>query len=396
MVENRRTVLVVDDQPNWLDLMVTLLKDEFAVSQSSSYSEALEAILNQNPPFHVVVTDIRLADNEETNEQGLALVEQLNILGAETQTVVITGYPTIETARRALGSLQAFDYLLKVPDPKREDFNPAEFRRTVQQAAEKAERQRPGAFVRSDWHILVIEPNEAWRQKLVKILLSDGYHVDELQDVMSLDEWLKDQKKPYELIIVNEMFMDREDTLISTVRSLHPECRLVILTEQNIGEILRRIQEGAVLSALTIREDVFDQWVFRETIHRIFAPTAIKYALVSFNEVSEGRPLQVGTPYTLSIRLQDSREVGATAVWLAPPTGKHRRIQIKVFIHATQMKLRPDSEAYWDIPHLGRPQPFMVEVTPQAAQRAFLVIDLEQDNRWLGRIEKEVDVVNAG
>jgi nucleoside phosphorylase len=56
------------------------------------------------------------------------------------------------------------------------------------------------------------------------------------------------------------------------------------------------------------------------------------------------------------------------------------------------MKLRPNSEAYWEIPHQGRPRPFLIEVTPQFEQKAIITIDLEQDKRWLGRIEKEVIV----
>jgi ActR/RegA family two-component response regulator len=394
MTENRRTVLVVDDQSNWRDVMVALLKDDFAVFQASSHNAALKAILEQDPPFHVVVTDIRLVDEETANEGGLTLLEQLNKMGTETQTIVITGYPTIETARTALGQLQAFDYILKVPEHGK--FSPAEFRRTVQQAAEKAERQRPRAFVRSDWHILVIENNEARRKKLVDILVSDGYRVDELQDTTDLDQQLKNQDKPYNLMIVNEMYMGKEAALASTVRRYHPECRIIILTEQNIGDILRPIQEGSALSALTIRDDVFDPWVFRETVQRAFAPDAIKYAVASFEGVMEEQSLRIGVSYTLSIRLQDSREVGASAIWLAPPVGKRNRIQLKVFIHAPQMSLRPDSESYWEIPHQGRQRPFCVEVTPQAEQKAIIMIDLEQDNRWLGRIEKEVIVNNMG
>jgi DNA-binding NtrC family response regulator len=389
MIENLQTVLVVDDQPEWLDLMVTLLKDDFAVFQASSHNAALKVILEQDPPFHVVVTDLRLID-KPNNEEGLTLIEQLNRAGGETQTIVITGYPTIDTTRKALGQLRAFDYLLKVPENG--DFNPAEFRRTVWRAAQQAERWRSNAFVRSDWHILVIESNDIRRKTLAEILNSDGYRVDELSDIVDLAYQLNRQEKPYDLMMVNELFIERDANLAPMVQRYHPECQIIILTEKTIDNTLRNIQEGIALRALPIHTDKFDPQILREAVKQVFAPATLKYAIASFEGTVEGQPLQVGVPYNLSIQLQDIREIGATAIWLGPSFGKYKNTHLKVFVQAREMKLRPDSEAAWNIPSHGRPNPFIVEVTPQTEQTTTITIELTKNNHLLGRIEKEVTV----
>lgn len=101
--KSRRSVLVVDDQESWRDLLCELLEDEFEVERAGNYLEAQEFVLKQKPPFHVVVSDIRLIDRDSKNEDGLRLVEELNRLGDQTKIVVITGYPTIGNRQTRLG-----------------------------------------------------------------------------------------------------------------------------------------------------------------------------------------------------------------------------------------------------------------------------------------------------
>ncbi len=137
MDEKRYSVLVVDDQPNWRELLVDLLKDEFNVKSVTGYKSALESIQSQNPPFHVVVTDMRLKDEEVGNEDGLKLIGYLNERGDETKSIVVTGYPSQEVARSLL-KLDAYDYLEKYPS-KGDSFSRDEYLKIVRQAANEAE-----------------------------------------------------------------------------------------------------------------------------------------------------------------------------------------------------------------------------------------------------------------
>jgi ActR/RegA family two-component response regulator len=139
------SLLIVDDQANWRDVLVGLFKNSFNVVSTSSYGDALKSIRRQHPSFHVVITDMRLNDEEQSNEDGLKLIEELNKDGSETKSIVITGYPTVGSARRALAQLQAYDYFEKHPSDGT-SFDIAAFRSRVQNAAEEAELQRLNNF----------------------------------------------------------------------------------------------------------------------------------------------------------------------------------------------------------------------------------------------------------
>ena len=136
-----KSVLIVDDQVNWRGLLHELLENEFDVTVAENYAEALEIISRRADPFHVVVTDMRLEDKQPGNEDGVKLIEYLHTKGNETKTVLLTGYPTIATARKILKQLEAHDYLEKRPSDG-SDFDPANFQKTVREAAAAAEADR--------------------------------------------------------------------------------------------------------------------------------------------------------------------------------------------------------------------------------------------------------------
>lgn len=140
-IKKKYSVLVIDDQDNWRDLLCEILEAQFEVSSARDYKSALAAIYRQHPPFHVVVTDLRLEDEKTGNQDGLRLAEFLNRQGEGTKTILVTGYPTIATAKRALSQLGAYDYLEKHPSDGSK-FNSEEFQVSVQGAAQMAEKFR--------------------------------------------------------------------------------------------------------------------------------------------------------------------------------------------------------------------------------------------------------------
>jgi ActR/RegA family two-component response regulator len=133
------SVLVVDDRDNWRELLTEILDDQFEVKSAKDYESAVAAIQDRNPPFHVVVTDMRLVDEQEHNEDGLRLIEYLNKRGDETKTIVVTGYATIGSTTRALTKLKAYYYLEKNPSDET-SFNPDKFKELVFDAAENTIR----------------------------------------------------------------------------------------------------------------------------------------------------------------------------------------------------------------------------------------------------------------
>lgn len=139
MATIKPSILVVDDQENWLILLKEILISKFDVTAVSSYEQALKKIASKTPPYHVVITDMRLIDTEKGNEHGLKLIEKLN--HSDTKSVIITGYPTITTMQKAAFGLQVAYYFEKVPSDG-EPFNVNEFLNIVHQAARDAEVNR--------------------------------------------------------------------------------------------------------------------------------------------------------------------------------------------------------------------------------------------------------------
>lgn len=185
------TLLVVDDQANWRDLLVEMLreKEAFNIMSAGSYEEALKLIRRQQPPFHVIITDLRLRDDEQSNEEGLRLIEELSRNGSETNSIVITGYPTVGSARRAFAQFQAYDYFEKHPSDG-SPFDVAAFQNCALRAAEDAERKRPRSL-----HLAVeiasLEQGPAFLFSQVPDLkLGEGYHLKlSLHDTPSESSW---------------------------------------------------------------------------------------------------------------------------------------------------------------------------------------------------------------
>jgi len=138
----KHSVLVIDDQKNWRELLSEILRDQFDVSTADTYTGALAAIQRQRPPYHVVVTDMRLEDGQPGNEDGLKLLEYLKQHGRGTKTILVTGYATVPTARKALAELDAFDYVEKYPSEGTRKFDFKQFKSTVRKAAEAADEIR--------------------------------------------------------------------------------------------------------------------------------------------------------------------------------------------------------------------------------------------------------------
>ncbi len=131
MSEKKYSVLVVDDQANWRETLVDLLSEGIDVESTGSYEDALSKIQKKSPPFHVVVTDMRLKDEVVGNVDGLGLLEYIKGLDNGTKAIVVTGYGDVETTKRAISHLGAFDYLEK---PIKFD----EFQKIVLNAVEEA------------------------------------------------------------------------------------------------------------------------------------------------------------------------------------------------------------------------------------------------------------------
>ncbi len=133
--EVKGNILVIDDQENWREVLSSPLGMEYVVQEAASYEEAIKLL--QRQWFHLAIIDIRLVDEDPKNVQGMELLETIRKDSDVTSTIIVTAYPTIETVKKALHGFKADDYILK-HSPEDGSFKLREYRKSVQQAVEKA------------------------------------------------------------------------------------------------------------------------------------------------------------------------------------------------------------------------------------------------------------------
>jgi DNA-binding NtrC family response regulator len=106
---NKARVLVVDDEPVVRMSYTRSLAAEFDAHTAPDGDEALREMERQ--PADVVLLDLRLP-----GAQGLEVLEAMKRRWPETEVVVITGYPSVDSAKQAV-RLGAADYLAKPVGP---------------------------------------------------------------------------------------------------------------------------------------------------------------------------------------------------------------------------------------------------------------------------------------
>lgn len=99
-------VLVVDDDAVVLDSVRKALRhDDLDIDAVQTAAEALELLANR--PYALVITDLMMPGID-----GLGLLERIKDAGHAPHTIMITGYPTIQSALRARRA-GAFEYVTK-------------------------------------------------------------------------------------------------------------------------------------------------------------------------------------------------------------------------------------------------------------------------------------------
>jgi DNA-binding NtrC family response regulator len=109
MADTRKVLVVDDEEIVRLSHMRTLAGQSCEVEAANGGEEALEKM--QKGPADVVLMDLRMPGMD-----GLAALKAIKERWPATEVVIITGYPSVVTAREAV-KLGAFDYLAKPVGP---------------------------------------------------------------------------------------------------------------------------------------------------------------------------------------------------------------------------------------------------------------------------------------
>ncbi len=100
-------VLFVDDEPNVLEAIRRQLRKRFDVETASHGEQALQ-ILQQNGPFAVVVSDMRMP-----GMNGAELLSRAREVAPDTVRMILTGHAEIESAITAINDGHIFRFLCK-------------------------------------------------------------------------------------------------------------------------------------------------------------------------------------------------------------------------------------------------------------------------------------------
>ncbi len=116
----RRTILLVDDEPEVLSIFKRILSAEGAlIFAAQSGAEALETA--RRTRLDLVILDVKLPDMS-----GTEILRRIRRIDAGVPVIMVTSYGSVETVRASM-KLGAFDYLTK-------PFDNREIRRVAREA----------------------------------------------------------------------------------------------------------------------------------------------------------------------------------------------------------------------------------------------------------------------
>ena len=100
-------ILVVDDEPNMLRLLKTILMDKtgYEVDTTNNPLEVEKMLKEQ--PYDLVVTDLKMPLVD-----GIDLIDIIKKIDAQIPIIIITAYGTMETADEAIQK-GAYDFITK-------------------------------------------------------------------------------------------------------------------------------------------------------------------------------------------------------------------------------------------------------------------------------------------
>jgi len=176
--------LVIEDDTSWQQILCEILTDTgLIVDVASNLDEAL--MILKSEPHRLAIIDLALAGNDHHNFDGLRVLEAVHRLDPGCQTILLTGFATVELAVSVLTEYGAFTFLRK------ENFQRAKFRNLISQAlasahpsensAVKISVKAPGSLLEAtkeaqENKVLVVEDDAGWRSILSE-LLEDAGHV---------------------------------------------------------------------------------------------------------------------------------------------------------------------------------------------------------------------------
>jgi RNA polymerase sigma factor (sigma-70 family) len=276
--------LVIEDDASWQQILSEILTDAgLTVDVASNLEDALRILKSE--PHRLAIVDLSLAGSDHHNFDGLRILEAVRRLDPGCQTILLTGFATVELAVSVLTEYGAFTFLRK------ENFHRAQFRDLISRALATAPAREnksveipetlPGSVTEEskeiearDNHVLVVEDDAGWRSILSE-LLEDAGHVVRLcasfGDALGYIRREKFMLAVVDLSLTGEVVWEQStslehlegyDLLAQTKAAGIPT--IVVSGVASVDEIQRAYTEQSIFAYL--EKQAFDRNTFRRLV----------------------------------------------------------------------------------------------------------------------------------
>ncbi|MBE9040368.1 response regulator [Oscillatoriales cyanobacterium LEGE 11467] len=163
-------MLVVDDEPDNLDLLYRTFRRDFQVTKAESGLQALE-VLEREGEVAVIISDQRMPEMKGTEFLSKTVPQFPN-----TVRIILTGFTDIEDLVEAINSGQVYKYITK-------PWDPTELKKVVQRASDTYEvlKQRTEELKRSESHMALLksildtaQTSKNWEEALDALAIAVG------------------------------------------------------------------------------------------------------------------------------------------------------------------------------------------------------------------------------
>src|SRR5688572_14504780 len=104
--------LIVEDDRSWQQILGEILSDSGLDVDIADNVEHATSILKEHP-HRLAVVDLSLSPNDHNNYDGLRVLDAVKRVDPNCQTILLTGFATVELAVTALTDYGAFTFLRK-------------------------------------------------------------------------------------------------------------------------------------------------------------------------------------------------------------------------------------------------------------------------------------------
>lgn len=276
--------LIVEDDPSWQQILNELLSDVgLVVDVTNNLDEAIRIL--KDKPHKLALVDLSLEGSDHHNEDGLHVLEAIKRLDPGCQSILLTGFATVELAVNVLTDFGAFSFLRK------ETFNRTQFRELVNQALAAAPASTstltdPSITIKdgesdvydksstSNVRVLVVEDDAGWRSILSELVVDSGFEAilcagygdalgaltREQFDLAVIDLSLTREKGLDDL--QNDESLEGYNLLTKAYQSGIPT--IVVSGVVSVDEIQRAYKEHAIFGYL--EKQTFDRMIFKRLV----------------------------------------------------------------------------------------------------------------------------------